>query len=513
MSARKLILTVSVLFVLIAAGFAPRSGAQIATVNVADPANPQVSYDEDPYAPEPYVPGDPTTVYTEGVPPGSDPAASALALARIVTSTQANVADPFTSQAPVVKTSNPDTYSLSAPTVYYTPPFEPSGPFVQHGAHLKFDFGPGALEPGYTRVLASTAYGPETGYGWGDTSKVIERDRGGSDELENDFCLPSGTQFYVDLPEGNYHVSLLTGDRIGRTRMAVRAEGLLQLYNMQTPTGKFLQDSFTVHVRDGRLMLEFIGTAPFVNAVEITRIPDDKPRKPTVFVASDSTAASYYQYSAPMAGWGHYLADYFDDGVAVDNQAKASRSSKSFYEEGSLATIEDRIRPGDYLFVMFAINDSADDSSNRKTRPESTFKAYLRLYVNSARSRGATPVFVTSQTKRTFDVWGKFTNSVGTYPQAMRELGAELNVPVIDLNKKSIEFFTSIGPEATKRSFMYLVPGEHPNYPNGLSDYIHFQETGAKQLAKLVVEGVKELGIKPLAQHVVLEPDTAPPAL
>lgn len=375
---------------------------------------------------------------------------------------------------------------------------------MQHGANLKFDFGPGALTPGYMRVLASTAYGPGTGYGWGDTSKVIERDRGGDDSLKGDFCLPSGTQFYVDLPDGNYHVTILTGDAIGRTRMAVRAEGLLQLYNMQTPMGQYLEDSFTVHVRDGRLMLEFIGSAPFVNAVEVRRVPNDKPRRPTIFVASDSTAASYYQYSAPMAGWGHYLADFFDDRVAVDNQAKAGRSSKSFYEEGSLATIEDRIRPGDYLFVMFAINDSADDSSNRKTKPESTFKAYLRLYVDAARSNGATPVFVTSQTKRTFDAWGRFTNSVGAYPQAMRELGAELNVPVIDLNRKSIEFFTSIGPEATKRSFMYLAPGEHPNYPNGLSDYIHFQETGARQLARLVVEAVRELNIQPLAQHVVL---------
>lgn len=506
MSRNQRILSVLILVILLASGLVPPAGAQLVTVDVSDPTNPELSYDEDPYAPEPYVPGDPTKVYIEGVPPGSDPAASALAFARIVTSTQTNLTDPFAAEAPLVRTSNPDTYSLSKPSIYYTPPAEPAGPFVQHGANLKFDFGPGALTPGYTRVLASTAYGPETGYGWGDTSKVIERDRGGDDTLKGDFCLPSGTQFYVDVPDGNYNVTILTGDTIGRTRMAVRAEGLLQLYNMQTPTGKYLQDSFTVHVRDGRLMLEFIGTAPFVNAIEVRRIPEDKPRKPTIFVASDSTAASYYEYSAPMSGWGHYLADFFDDEVAVDNQAKAGRSSKSFYEEGSLATIEDRMRPGDYLFVMFAINDSADDSSNRKTRPDSTFKAYLRLYVNAARSRGATPVFVTSQTKRTFDVWGRFTNSVGAYPQAMRELGAELNVPVIDLNRKSIEFFTSIGPEATKRSFMYLAPGEHPNYPNGLSDYIHFQQNGARQLARLVVEAVRELDIQPLAQHVVLEP-------
>jgi lysophospholipase L1-like esterase len=53
---------------------------------------------------------------------------------------------------------------------------------------------------------------------------------------------------------------------------------------------------------------------------------------------------------------------------------------------------------------------------------------------------------------------------------------------------------------------MYLAPGESPNYPNGSADYIHFQETGGRQLARLVAEAVRELDIQPLAQHVVLEP-------
>src|SRR5205823_4744780 len=157
--------------------------------------------------------------------------------------------------------------------------------------------------------------------------------------------------------------------------------------------------------------------------------------------------------------------------VLVDDQAKAGRSSKSFYEEKSLDTIADRIMPGDYLFIMFAINDSADDSSNRKTSPSSTFKAYLRLYVKVAQDHGAMPVFVTSQTKRTYDMWGRFSNSVGAYPQAMRELGAELNVPVIDLNQKSIDFLDAIGPDASANIYMFVPAGKYAGWPNGDGDY------------------------------------------
>src|SRR5207302_4064570 len=142
------------------------------------------------------------------------------------------------------------------------------------------------------------------------------------------------------------------------------------------------------------------------------------------------------------------------------------------------------------LFVMMAINDAASKDPTRDTSPETTFKAYLRLYVNVARAHGATPVFITSQTKRTFDIYGRFYNSVGAYPQAMREFGQELNVPVIDLNAKSINLFDVVGPAATTNMYMFLPPGQYPAWPNGDADYIHFQDRGATALAKQVVDGI-----------------------
>jgi hypothetical protein len=42
----------------------------------------------------------------------------------------------------------------------------------------------------------------------------------------------------------------------------------------------------------------------------------------------------------------------------------------------------------------------------------------------------------------------------------------------------------------------------NPNYPDGVQDNTHFQETGAKEMAKLVVEGIDELGLLPLQNHL-----------
>ena len=146
--------------------------------------------------------------------------------------------------------------------------------------------------------------------------------------------------------------------------------------------------------------MEFIGSICQVSAITIRRVYEAEARKTTtIYVAGDSTVSTYGPDSV-LVGWGDPLKNYFTDRVRVVNSAVPGASSKSFYEQLSLDAIERAIRPGDYLFVMFAINYSADDTSNRKTRPPTTFKAYLRLYVKAARDKGAIPVFrdLTDQT-------------------------------------------------------------------------------------------------------------------
>src|SRR5207253_11436450 len=104
----------------------------------------------------------------------------------------------------------------------------------------------------------------------------------------------------------------------------------------------------------------------------------------------------YSQSIYPLTGWGDRLDWFLADNIAVADFAVAGASSKSFYEHRWLRQIENRLKPGDFLFVMFAINDSADDlptqpATKRKTSPSSDFKAYLRQYVAAADAHGAHP--------------------------------------------------------------------------------------------------------------------------
>jgi lysophospholipase L1-like esterase len=522
----------------------------LVSVYAVDPANPEISYDEDPYLYSPPVPEQPTVVYPNGGAPTPD------------------TTDPLLATQPRVTTSDarPDTFTPNrspwSSYVYYALPAESpvvaNGPYLPSGVPLKFDFGTktSPVQAGYTRVAENTLYSPATGYGWGNSS-VASRDRGdvgtpGGNErtLERDFCLPAaGNPFYVDLPDGNYRFTFIVGDSISKTGITVRADGMPVIPSMGAAINHWTKasvlfrsgrDAFSSTRVDaankpfpmqkqGRVRFEFIAGIAFINSLTIEAVPDTEwNAKPTLFTASDSTVSSYPQpVGAPphatgltFMGWGQALPNHFTSGIFIDNQAQPGRSSRSFVEEGILDAILNRIKPGDYLFVMFAINDSADTLpgtyNNRNTKPESTHKAWTRIYINEARKRGARPVLVTSQIKCTYDVYGRFNNSVQGYPQADRELGAELGVPVVDLNKASVDYLTALGSKADDGD-----PATPPlpegtrwyrtNPDGSMNDYIHLCPHGANQYARLVSRLVlKTPGLEDLARHVNAPPRPQP---
>ncbi len=218
---------------------------------------------------------------------------------------------------------------------------------------------------------------------------------------------------------------------------------------------------------------------------------------PVVYLAGDSTVMSYGSGNYPQQGWGGRLPALFTSGVTFNNRAIGGRSSKSFIDEGRLASILGVIKPGDYLFVQFGHNDVYRDASLH-TDAFTSYKTYLAMYIDLSRQYGAIPVLVTPMGKRRFDSSGRFLNDFVDRSAAMKQLAAEKNVPLIDLNAKSIAFYNSIGAPATTDVFLWLAPNLYTRFPNGVYDNIHFQEYGATQLARLVAQGIEEnrLGIR-----------------
>lgn len=199
------------------------------------------------------------------------------------------------------------------------------------------------------------------------------------------------------------------------------------------------------------------------------------------------------------------LGRWFDDHVRVKNMAASGRSAKSFIEEGRLDRILRELKKGDYLFIQFGHNDEKANDPARYTEPFTSYQAYLKQYIDGARMKGAIPVLITPVERRRFSADGRALNSHGLYPAAMKALGEREHVPVIDLTAKSRQRFEQLGPEQTKRLFLWLERGEHRNYPNGIKDNTHFHRRGAKEIARLVAEGIVELNL-PLRRHLVRSP-------
>ncbi len=218
---------------------------------------------------------------------------------------------------------------------------------------------------------------------------------------------------------------------------------------------------------------------------------------PVVYLAGDSTVMTYYAGNYPQQGWGGRLPDMFTSGVSFSNRAVGGRSSKSFIDEGRLGAILGVIKPGDYLFIQFGHNDVYTDVRFH-TDPFTSYKTYLAMYVDQARQYGAIPVLVTPMGRRRYDSSGRFINDFVDRSAAMKQLSSEKSVPLIDLNAKSLAFYDGIGVGATTDVFLWLAAGQYAKFPNGVADATHFQEYGAGQLARLVVQGIEEnrLGLR-----------------
>ncbi|MFC4104184.1 rhamnogalacturonan acetylesterase [Paenibacillus xanthanilyticus] len=226
----------------------------------------------------------------------------------------------------------------------------------------------------------------------------------------------------------------------------------------------------------------------------------------SLYIAGDSTAAQKSGAEKPMAGWGEFLPFRFRSGVTVRNWAINGRSTKSFMAEGRLAAISREIAPGDYWFIQFGHNDGKAEDPSRYCDADS-YKANLRRFVEAARGAGAVPVLLTPVSRRWFASDGQADPlAVGPYPEAMRETAAELDAPLLDLFARSQQLYAETGVEASKALFVHLAPGEHPNYPDGLTDDTHFSEAGAEAIAQLAAEEIRRHpALVPLAAQLSAE--------
>jgi len=223
------------------------------------------------------------------------------------------------------------------------------------------------------------------------------------------------------------------------------------------------------------------------------------PKKITVWLIGDSTMANKEIKAYPETGWGMPFTYFFDSTVVVDNRAKNGRSTQSFIDEKLWQPVVDNLNEGDYVLVQFGHNDEVPTKKTYTT--EEQFKNNLIRYVKETRAKKAIPVLITPVARRKFDSTGHIVGTHEVYSEIVRVVAKQLNVPLIDLDKKSQALLEQFGPETSKLLYNHLQPGEHPNYPDGKADDTHFNELGARKMAELVLDGMREQKLD-LTKHV-----------
>lgn len=327
--------------------------------------------------------------------------------------------------------------------------------------------------------------------------------------------------FSVDVPDGNYVVTVTLGDKKRKSHTIVRAESRRMMIEGATiPKGKTETYSFIVNKRtpeidsassvklnprevgtmtwDDKLTLEFNGDSPAVQTVTIRPV-EESDNVTTVFLCGDSTVVD--QTYEPWASWGQMIPAWFDGKIAVANNAESGERTTSFIGRGRLDKVLSMAKPGDWIFIEFGHNDQKDKQPGAGAWYN--YSTNLKIFLDRALEAGLRPVLVTPTARRVFDDNGKAKDTHLDYPEAMRAFAKRNNVPLIELNEMTKTLYESLGTENSKKAFVHYPANTFPGQEKALADNTHFNPFGAVEVAKCVAQAIRE-NLPELAEHLTI---------
>lgn len=372
-----------------------------------------------------------------------------------------------------------------------------------------FSFAESAPAANALQVAANAVYSDSAGYGF----EPGYQPQLGNQKDKTGLCSQSPFVFSVQLPEGNYRVTVKLGAESRTCTTTVKAETRrLMAEQVKTQPGETVTRSFIVNIRttaiagggsvrikprekdylhwDNKLTLAFSGDHPAVQSITIAAAPE----APTVFLAGDSTVTDQPGYT--YSSWGQSLPRFLNGDIAVANYAESGESGASFLAARRFDKILSVAKSGDYVMIQFGHNDQKDKSPGAGAF--TNYKANLLKMIEGARDKGITPILITPVNRKTFDAEGKITNSLGDFPEAVRQLAAEQKVPLIDLNAMSKVLYEAWGPKEAVAAF-------------APKDGTHHNDYGSYELAKCVVSGLLKTDLK-LREYVTPDFGTFDPA-
>ena len=206
-----------------------------------------------------------------------------------------------------------------------------------------------------------------------------------------------------------------------------------------------------------------------------------------IFLAGDSTCASYPAKRAPLTGWGQVLQGFCKEGVKVNNRAISGASTKTFIDTKAWDKLIAQVKKGDFVVIQFGHNDGNKKNEKKHTVPGGTFDANLKKFIADVRAKGATPIIATSISRATFNKQGVISvGGLKRYCDAAAAVAKAEKVELIDLNGATVKLFNTLKKEATHKLFM-CSSGD----PKRKSDVTHVNKAGAEEIAKLFVAAAK----------------------
>jgi lysophospholipase L1-like esterase len=181
------------------------------------------------------------------------------------------------------------------------------------------------------------------------------------------------------------------------------------------------------------------------------------------------------------SGWGLGFKQFVNDNAECLNMAANGRSSKSYQDEGRWK--QALALKGDYYLIQFGHNDQPGKGPERETDPASTYPQFMARYVDDARAIGARPILITSLTRRIFES-NKLSSTLGPWVDAVKKLAAEKQVPLLDLNARSMAWCESLGVDGCSRFNVIDAKGQ--------VDRTHLDAAGSLAFARIVVEDLRK---------------------
>jgi len=236
-----------------------------------------------------------------------------------------------------------------------------------------------------------------------------------------------------------------------------------------------------------------------------------------VWLAGDSTMADGAGCSASgcPCGYGTQLDPLFNSNVTVVNNAVGGLTIQTWLYQGVSSTPDangecavtntafqsrwtnmlsgaNAMKAGDYLFISFGINDG--DASCPKHVGEAKYLGYLNLMVKAAKDLGVEPILMPPVGAIGCSSDGSTAINIrqAYFTTATNDAGTANNVPVIDLGALSVALYNSLGlcPNSADYTSTTSKVGQF-----FCQDHTHFQLTGAKQIAQVIVKALKDQGI------------------